>query len=108
MTTIKTCGIATAAFAAALAASAPALAASTDQAPPAKIQHASPASPKANDAVGQAPSVYNARDYGPRYRDRRPGYVHYYHGYYYRQPWWLRAGGRAVTGTIRAANKLGL
>lgn len=31
---------------------------------------------------------YNRGYHGPRYRVVRPGYRHYYNGYYYRNPYW--------------------
>ncbi|WP_137392260.1 hypothetical protein [Rhodoligotrophos defluvii] len=32
--------------------------------------------------------VYSRERFGPRYRYKRPGYTHYYGGYWYRTPWW--------------------
>jgi len=31
---------------------------------------------------------YDRRRHGPRYSYRRPGFRHYYGGYYYSSPWW--------------------
>ncbi len=31
---------------------------------------------------------WDRRYHGPRYRYRRPGWGHYYGGYWYRTPWW--------------------
>ncbi|MFO1090761.1 MAG: hypothetical protein U1E46_14415 [Hyphomicrobiales bacterium] len=57
---------------------------------------------------------------GPRYRYRNGPYRHYYHGYYYRTPWWtvpgvgvgvvvpgVTAGGRCNTWAHRCANRYG-
>ncbi len=32
---------------------------------------------------------YDRRRHGPRYSYRRPGFNHYYSGYYYGSPWWV-------------------
>jgi hypothetical protein len=35
---------------------------------------------------------YDRSRHGPRYRTVRPGYRHYYGGYYYSSPWWHGPG----------------
>jgi hypothetical protein len=32
---------------------------------------------------------YDSRRHGHRHRQARPGYHHYYGGYYYANPWWI-------------------
>ncbi|WP_342643308.1 hypothetical protein [Rhodoligotrophos ferricapiens] len=42
--------------------------------------------------------VYSRERFGPRFRHKRPGYGHYYGGYWYRTPWWTVGipGGPAI------------
>jgi hypothetical protein len=41
---------------------------------------------------------YDRHRHGSRYRSRRPGFSHFYGGYYYANPWWLAPGiGLGVT-----------
>lgn len=43
------------------------------------------------EPAGTISFSYSTRRHGPRYRVVRPGYRHYYGGYYYRQPYWSPA-----------------